>query len=315
MRTEALPKGVVPVLQTPLDRDGHIDFDDLQRLLDDAINGGAGGILAPAVASEVAYLSVQERRQLVRFVAEAARHRVPFIVGASSDEAAECGAYARLAAEVGAAAYLLAVPDALYGVPGDIPEFLKAIASQIDLPLIIQDLQWNGPGLSLADLRILKEFIPAFAGIKIETVPAGPKYTQVRQEFGEAFYVCGGWAVPQMIEALDRGVNAMIPEASMVRVYAAIYRAYASGHREEAVAIFRELLPVIAFTNQEIRLSIAFFKRLLVRKGIFRSDAMRWPGFQWDSYSLRIAEELIDYYLAIEDRLGQVNHSAGRHNP
>lgn len=307
-----LPKGIVPVLQTPFDREGHIDFEDLQRLVEEAIRSGASGLLAPAVASEVGYLSTEERRQLIRFVADAIRQRVPFVVGASSDEVEESAEFARVATLVGAAGYLVAVPDAFYRTPEEIPGFFKAIASQSPLPLLIQDLQWSGPGLSLSDLRALKQTIPTLVGVKIETVPSGPKYTQVRAEFGDAFYICGGWAVPQIIEALDRGVDAMIPEASMVSAYAAIYRTYVSGRRQQALEIFLELLPVIAFSNQEIRLSIAFFKLLLVRKGIFRSDKMRWPGFQWDAYNRRIAEELIDLYLALEERIGQGSAEAPR---
>jgi 4-hydroxy-tetrahydrodipicolinate synthase len=122
----------------------------------------------------------------------------------------------------------------------------------------------------------------------------------VREACGPSFLVSGGWAVPQMIEALDRGVDAMIPESSMVRVYAAVLRAYRAGDRAGAVRLFRGLLPVLAFSNQEVATSIAFFKRLLVRKGIFRSAAMRWPLRAWDSASERTAAELIDHYLAVE---------------
>lgn len=303
MLAAPLPKGIVPVLQTPFDLEGRIDLESLERLITDALHAGASGLLAPAVASEVGHLSTDEREHLIRFTAAATKRRIPFVVGASSDAAAECAGFARLAEEVEATAYLVAVPDAAYTTPEAIPGFFRAVSSQSHLPLIIQDLQWNGPGLSLAALRILRQALPTLAGIKIETVPSGPKYSQVRAEFGDEFYICGGWVILQMIEALDRGVDAMIPEASMVRVYAAIYRAYAAGRRDRAKEIFRALLPVIAFTNQEIRLSIAFFKRLLVRKGIFGSEAMRWPGFQWDAYNQRIADELIDLYLALEERL------------
>lgn len=96
----------------------------------------------------------------------------------------------------------------------------------------------------------------------------------------------------------------MIPEASMVRVYQAIRGRYLRGDRQGAVELFHRLLPVLAFTNQEIRTSIAFFKRLLVRKGVFRSMEMRWPGFRWDAYNERIADELIEQYLAIEGEVG-----------
>jgi 4-hydroxy-tetrahydrodipicolinate synthase len=64
--------------------------------------------------------------------------------------------------------------------------------------------------------------------------------------------------------------------------------------------LFRRLLPVLAFTNQEIATSIAFFKRLLVRRGVFAHETMRDPGFTWDDHNTRIADELIDLYLQLE---------------
>lgn len=295
-----LPRGIVPVLQTPFDADDRVDLPSLERLVDDAIAGGAAGFLAPAVASEVGYLTREEREEIVRFVARAVRGRVPCVVGASSDDVEECRTIARLAEDVGAAAYLVAVPEPFYQRPEGLPDFLASVAASSRLPLLLQDLQWNGPGLSIETLRALRERVPSLAGVKIETVPAGPKYSAVREAFGREFFICGGWAVPQMIEALDRGVDAMVPEASMVRVYAAIYRLHASGRRREALALFRRLLPVLAFSNQEIRTSIAFFKALLVRRGIFQTDRMRWPGFAWDVHNRRIAEGLIDLYLELE---------------
>jgi dihydrodipicolinate synthase/N-acetylneuraminate lyase len=301
--TDALPRGIVPVLQTPFDQDGNIDVESLDRLIEDAVRARASGILAPAVASEVDYLTRPERQGLIRTIAGTLAGRLPFIVGASSDHTDECVEFARLAGQVDAAAYLVAVPEALYHCPEEIPGFFETVASASGLPLIVQDLQWNGPGLTLDTLRRLKETIPTLAGIKIETVPVGPKYTDVREEFGEAFFICGGWAVPQMIEAMDRGVDAMIPEASMVRVYAAIHHLHAAGDRRKAAGVFRDLLPVLAFANQEIRVSIAFFKALLVRKRIFRFETMRWPGFRWDAYNRRTAEELIDLYLDLEERV------------
>ena len=44
----------------------------------------------------------------------------------------------------------------------------------------------------------------------------------------------------------------------------------------------------------------ALFKRLLVRKGVFRGAAMRWPLRAWDDFSERAAAELIDRYLEVE---------------
>lgn len=300
-----LPAGIVPVLQTPFDQQGELDFAGLERLIEDAIAGGAAGFLAPAVASEVDCLSGEERVRLVRFIARTVGGCLPLLVGASSEEVEESRAFARLAEEVGASAWLMAVPEALYHRRAEIPAFFQAVAAGCRLPFVIQDLQWTGPGLSLEDIGKLKQALPTLAGIKIETVPAGPKYTEVRQAFGADFYIAGGWAVPQLIEALDRGVDAIIPEASMVRVYAAIYRMYRGGNRQGALELFRRLLPVLAFTNQEIGVSIAFFKLLLVRLGVFRHETMRRQGFRWDTYNRRIADELVELYRSLEGELEQ----------
>lgn len=42
------------------------------------------------------------------------------------------------------------------------------------------------------------------------------------------------------------------------------------------------------------------FKGLLVRKRIFATETLRMPGFSRDAYNRRIADELIDPYLPIE---------------
>jgi 4-hydroxy-tetrahydrodipicolinate synthase len=301
----AKPRGIVSVVQTPFDENDQVDAISLARLIEDAINAGVNGFLAPAVASEVAYLSDAERVRIVEHIAATNARRVPFIVGASASDVAQCQHHARLAQRVGADAYLVAVPNELYARPDQIVPFFQAVVDASALPLIIQDLEWNGSGLNLATIENLRVALPTLAGLKIETVPAGPKYTTVRNWLGDDFFISGGWAIPQMIEALDRGVDAMIPESAMVRVYATIDRLYRANLRADALKLFRALVPVLAFTNQEIATSIAFFKRLLVRRGIFASERMRHPGFAWDTHNTHIADELIELYLQLQQKVSQ----------
>lgn len=295
-----LPRGIVSVLQTPFLESGEIDFPGHERLVEYAVEGGVNGFLVPAVASEVEQLSERERVEIVRRVGAIAGDRVGLIVGASARDPELVVRMSDLAASVNAAGFLVAAPADLLGDEEGLLAYFSKVTRSAEVPLIIQDLDYAGSGLPAGLIERLRGRLPAFQGIKIETLPSGPKYTAVREKFGKDFYIAGGWAVPQMIEALDRSVDAMIPESSMIPVYSQVYRDYAGGRRAEAVAIFRRLLPVLAFSNQEIGLSIAFFKRLLVRKGIFRSETMRLSDFQWDEYNQRIADELIDLYLALE---------------
>jgi 4-hydroxy-tetrahydrodipicolinate synthase len=300
---DRLPQGIVSVLQTPFGMNGEVDKDGLARLVEHAAVSGASGVMAPVVASEVSYLSSSERTDVVCTIAEAAANKIPLIVGASSSSVSECRKFRHLAIQGKAMASLVAVPPALKDDEDGVLEFFTEVTAGSSLPLLIQDLDWNGSGLPVDIIIKLGQRLPVFAGLKIETVPAGPKYTVVKSELGEGFYVCGGWAVPQMIEALDRGVDAMVPESSMVRVYREIFDLHRSGERFQATQLFRRLLPVLSFANQELATSIAFFKRLLKRKGIFDSDAVRCSEFNWDRYNMRIADELIDHYLAVENSL------------
>ncbi len=307
MPYQRLPRGIVSVLQTPFDGSGRIDKTALVRLVHHAIEGGVDGFLAPVVASEVDMLTRPERADFVHVVINAieksSRH-VPLIVGASSGDVEECVSYAADAEAVGASAYLVAVPATLYTRPDEIVTFFRAVGAQSSLPLVVQDLQFSGPGMDIDTIRRLRDAVPTLVGLKVETVPAGPKYTEAREAFGDEFWTAGGWAVPQMIEALDRGVDAMIPESSMIPVYHAIDQAYRTGNRAQAISLFREILPVLSYTNQDLLTSITFFKRLLVRKGIFRNEYVRKQGFVWDRYNECIADELIEHYLALESKVG-----------
>ena len=126
MSASMLPRGIISVVQTPFGADGAVDFASLRRLVEDAIGAGVAGFLVPVVASEVALLSTDERRRIVEQVVATTADRVPIIVGASSDEPRQSIEQAELAAEVEAAAYLVAVPAGLYDHPETIVPFFEA---------------------------------------------------------------------------------------------------------------------------------------------------------------------------------------------
>ena len=306
-----LGRGIVPVLQTPFDACGALDGASLDRLVEEAIAGGASGFLVPAVASEVSCLSFEERELMLRRVAGVVAGQVPIIAGASAPRPRDAIEQARLGGSVGAAAYLVAVPPALYAQPRLVEPFFREIAEGAgDLPLMVQDLDFTGPGLDLDTIRGLVRALPTLVAFKVESIPAGPKYTAIREACPEEIFIAGGWAIGQMIEALDRGVDAMIPDSAMVRVFAAIDRCHRHGRRQEAIRIFNRIQPVIGFTRQDLAVTIAFSKRLLVRKGVFATERTRFGEFRWDRYNGRIAGELIEHYLELEASLASLTPPA-----
>ncbi|MBK8020747.1 MAG: dihydrodipicolinate synthase family protein [Chloroflexi bacterium] len=238
-------------------------------------------------------LTQDERRLIVRTVLDVTRGRIPIIGGATANTPEDRLAAARVLLELGCEAVLASIP---YVDDDDYTRQVEALAALGPDLLMLQDWDASGYGLPLPLILDLFERFEAFRSIKIEVAPAGVKYTQVLDATGGRLHVAGGWAIVQMIEALDRGVHALMP-TSLHPVYRQILRLYDAGDRAGATTMFRRLLPVLAVSNQHLDLSIHCFKRLVYRQGLYATPNVRQPIQPIDSYQARSIDEAIDLAL------------------
>ena len=267
-------RGIISSLNTPFDEDDRIDEAGVASLTEHSIASGAVGLLIVAVAGEQAGLSRAEKERIARVVVEVTAGRVPVIASVTSPDIEESEALALLARRVGADGICCQVPSGLRGA-GLQAAMMRIATAGPDL-LMIQDLDWTGSGLPIPEIVHLFETLPPFRCLKIETLPAGPKYTSVLEATGRKLHVSGGWAALQMPDALARGVHAFMPTC-LDPVYVAIYDACCRGDREGARTLFEKLLPIVAFSHQHIDVSIRFFKRLRHAEGLFATDRCRLP--------------------------------------
>jgi 4-hydroxy-tetrahydrodipicolinate synthase len=295
--------GIVPILQTPFCEDGAPDTESLRRLVDHVIQAGAVGVIYPAVASEVHKLAPEERRDMVEIVLDTVAGRIPVIVGVTTGTSEESLTLARHAQTRGATGILAQAPETMAGDDARLREYFHTLARGPDLMLMIQDLDWHGGGMDLSLICELFRELPSFRCIKVETVPAGPKYSRILAATDGRLHVSGGWAVTQLLDGLERGVHAFMPEGSMVAIYRTIMARYTSGDREGARGLFERLLPVLAFANQHIDVSIQFFKQVLVAKAIFRTSIVRDPILRMDEVQERTAGSLVSRVLELERSL------------
>jgi dihydrodipicolinate synthase/N-acetylneuraminate lyase len=293
-------RGVVVSLNTPFDEKDHIDFASVERSVEMHLLEGAVGFLTPAQAGEVTELSLRERIELVRFVRELTAGRAQVIAGATADSESESRALAEAAVKAGCEIVLAEVPPARRGDAPGILDFFRSLAAVGIDTLMIQDLQWGGPGLDVQLIATMFEMIPAFRCLKVEVAPAGPKYTAVLEATGGGLHVSGGWASDQMIEALDRGVDVFIPTA-MTRFYRLIFDAYSRGDRNEAQYWFHKILPVLAFTRQHLEVSIHFYKHLFHHRGLFSTRNSRKHCIPYDRYHEACGDSLIAYLDQLEE--------------
>jgi len=305
--TEKL-NGIIGVINTPFNENNQIDSDSLGNYIDHSINAGVTGFLALGMAAETSKLTLEEREYIVKTVVDKVGGRVPVICSVSSDNHKERLLLTRRFIDYGCDAIMVNV------LFEDENSFFKQI-SEIDglNPgcLMIQDWDFKGYGIPVDTIKKLFDEIDSFKCLKIEVVPAGVKYTAVRNATENKLHVSGGWAGTQMIEALDRGVNAFMPTV-LHYVYVRVFNLHRAGRREEAKELFYELVPILAFSHQHLDISIHFNKKLVYKQGMFSTDRVREPILPFDEYHNRVAEELIVKAQYLTEKIKKDNISLAK---
>jgi len=291
--------GIVTVLNTPFTLENRVDLSALTENVRKALAAGVAGFLVPALAAEVTQLSEKEKISMVSAVCEEVNGSVPIF--------AATGPVALEKAKSLISSYLtVGCRQILFQIPFEnehqfITHFNELAALDIET-IMLQD--WSTSGYGLRDELILELFeqVPQFRCLKVETIPAGVKYSRLLELTKGRLQLSGGWAVTQLIEGLERGVHAFMP-TGMHWAYTEIYSSWVSGDFEKANSLFRRILPVLAFSNQHLDISIHFFKRLLYRQGIYSTDRVRELGVTFDAIHQKIADRLIEEVIALEEEI------------
>lgn len=288
-------RGIVTVINTPFTNQDTIDIIGLERNVEYAIDSGVSGFLIPGMASEVSKLSIKEQEQIVSTLLTKNNKNKCVIGGCYGNSNEERIEIAKKWLDFGCNGLLINIP--YENNPNFMDEFKKF--ASLDPPfLMLQDWSEKGYGIPTNIIIKLWQEIDCFKSIKVEVVPAGIKYTELLKLSDGRLNTAGGWAVSQFIEALDRGVHAFMP-TGMHEIYVKIYNLYKNNRRSNAVELFNEILPVLAFSNQHLDISIHFFKRLLYQQGIYSTPNVRKPILDFDKVHARIADELIKKIMEI----------------
>jgi 4-hydroxy-tetrahydrodipicolinate synthase len=133
-----------------------IDFDALERLVEDQIAGGIAGLVPCGTTGETPTLSEAEQLAVIERVAKVAAGRVPVVAGTGSNSTDKSVKASQAALEAGADGVMIVMPyynkPALpyYNKPAQqgMREHVVTIAKAVDCPVIV----YNIPGRSVVDL-------------------------------------------------------------------------------------------------------------------------------------------------------------------
>ncbi|MGB5766040.1 MAG: 4-hydroxy-tetrahydrodipicolinate synthase, partial [Arenicellales bacterium] len=161
--------GSLVALVTPMDADGNVDQEALERLVEFHVDNNTDAIVAVGTTGESATLDVDEHCDVVRQIVRLVNGRIPVIAGTGANATREAITLTAKSAELGVDACLLVTP--YYNKPGQegLFQHYKAIAEAVDVPQIL----YNVPGRTACDmsdetsLRLAE--IPNIIGLKDAT--------------------------------------------------------------------------------------------------------------------------------------------------
>jgi 4-hydroxy-tetrahydrodipicolinate synthase len=140
-------KGSMPALATPF-RDGKVDYEALERLVEWHISEGSHGLVAVGTTGESPTVSKDEHKDIIRRVVALVRGRIPVIAGTGSNDTAQSLDMLLAAEAAGADAALIVTP--YYNKPNQpgLLEHYRVLHDASALPIIL----YNIPGRCVIDI-------------------------------------------------------------------------------------------------------------------------------------------------------------------
>ena len=293
----------MPVMVLPLAADEAIDEAVLRREVDFAIAGGASSICAPGFASEFYKLTDEERRQVIRVVAEQSHGRVPMFASTGCGSVKATVELSQYAQSAGAAGLMVVAPKWVPLGAAEQKTYFEGVCRNVDLPVMLQDADFAGAGLSASLIVELADRCPNLKYAKLENVLAGGKCAEIVRLSQGRVQVLYGLAGITLLDGLAHGAIGVMPGPSFVKAYVRIFELYGSGQTEEAKAVFYRMQPYISFAMQHVEVVIQMEKLALVRQKVYASDRMREPTLHLDEPYQNQMEDLISLMLALCEKI------------
>ncbi|MCP2166867.1 dihydrodipicolinate synthase family protein [Goodfellowiella coeruleoviolacea] len=271
--------GVVPVVPTIFHDNEDLDLPGLRRVLDYLVDARVDGVCALANYSEQFSLTEAERDQVAATVLEHTAGRVPVVVTTSHYSARIAAQRSRAAQDMGAAMVMLMPPffGATLSVSAQgVIDYFRTVADAIDIPIMVQDAPMSSTPLPAGLLIDLVRQVPQVRYAKIEVPFAADKLATLVDAVGDQLVgPFDGEESVTLLPDLDAGAVGTMCSSMVPGELGRIVRDHLAGRRDEAVAGYERLLPLIHFENRQCGLRAQ--KILMAEGGIIGSERTRAP--------------------------------------
>ncbi|MEM3385769.1 MAG: dihydrodipicolinate synthase family protein [Nitrososphaeria archaeon] len=149
-------------IATPMKDNFEIDLDGLEYnveyLIDNGFINGKGVIMAVAAAGEAPSLTLEERKNAMKVVAETAKGKVPLVTSAQDPSLDNVIKLAKYAEEVGYDAVQISPPFYFPVNAEVIYQFFEQISRKTDIGIMVYNTPWVNRGYNI-DLKLMEKLV------------------------------------------------------------------------------------------------------------------------------------------------------------
>lgn len=138
----AIFKGAGVAIVTPMKDNFDINYDKLEELIDQQIEGGTDAIIIAGTTGESATLTMEEHRDVIKAAIDFTKHRVPVVAGTGSNCTRTAIQLSQEAQEAGADGLLIVTPYYNKATQAGLISHYSQIADSTKCPIIM----YNVPG-------------------------------------------------------------------------------------------------------------------------------------------------------------------------
>ena len=138
----AIFKGAGVAIVTPMKNNEEVNYDKLEELINQQIDGGTDAIVIAGTTGESATLTMEEHRDVIKAAIEFTKHRVPVVAGTGSNCTRTAIQLSQEAEEAGADGLLIVTPYYNKATQAGLISHYSQIADSTKCPIIM----YNVPG-------------------------------------------------------------------------------------------------------------------------------------------------------------------------
>lgn len=236
--------GSIVALVTPMHKDGAIDFDSLEELVNWHIDSKTDGLVILGTTGESPTIHFDEREEIISKVIDWVGGRIPVIAGTGVNSTKETIHLTRHAMELGVDACLIVTPYYNKPTQEGLYQHFKTVAEEVAIPQIM----YNVPSRTACDL--LPETvgrlsgIPNIVGIK-ESTGIIDRVGQILDASEKALDLLTGEDKSALDFMLAGGKGVISVTANVApKQMAQMCKALLDGKEEEGRELFAQLMPL-----------------------------------------------------------------------